>query len=144
MKNVRDLVSGLLKDDTVKEKKPFVAEPEPPIVRRGTSPGATERKAPKPKTGASDGLMSRIESMNKGPVAQRSDLPYTLHDHTVEVDGELGGGWLVRSKGGAPLGYIWCDQQMWKWKTMNGEHFGERSTRRKAAEVLVEVHNART
>lgn len=142
MANVRDLVGKLLKDDTVKEKVPYTPPPEP-----APPPPSPERRAKNQKvvveSAKTDGLLTRIESMNRGPVmsAQKSDLPYTLHDHTVDIDGEIGGGFLVRMKSGTPIGYIWCTQQQWKWKTMKGENFGERSTRRKAAEVLVEIYN---
>lgn len=65
-----------------------------------------------------------------------------LCSHTVTLEGGVTvAGFLVRSPGGRELGYIWCTGQRWRWRTMAGGAFGERATKKLAAEVLVDIAN---
>ena len=61
--------------------------------------------------------------------------------HTVDVDGTLVAGFLVR-QGGAELGYIWCTGQEWGWRSLDGKAFGVRHQKMIAADTLYDVYLA--
>lgn len=77
---------------------------------------------------------------NRWPSLQAIAVP-----HTVDVRGQLLGGLLIRSTtGGRDLGYIWQAGQSWRWRTVSGENFGERSTQLAAVTVLRQIADVGT
>lgn len=140
MRNVRDIVSSLLKDDSIKEKKPYIAPVEPVKVVEAVVVVEAPKRTPKREAPErTEGLMSRIESMNRGPVNRES---FQFLDHTHSVNGVIEACLLVRYNGAA-LGYVWTDQAVWHWETIDAKNFGNRATRKKAAEALHDVHTMR-
>lgn len=71
------------------------------------------------------------------------ELGATLASHTVKTArGAYMAGFLVRCLGSRKeLGYIWTAGTVWCWQTPSGENHGERSTQRKAIEVLRDAHD---
>jgi hypothetical protein len=62
-----------------------------------------------------------------------------LVPHTIDWRGGVMAGFLVRTPGGRPLGYIWATGATWRWRTPDGANGGERSSQGKAIDVLQQV-----
>jgi hypothetical protein len=71
-----------------------------------------------------------------------SNAPVVLTSHTVDTDRGIVAGLLVRSAG-RQLGFIWRAGSVWRWRTPNGDAFGERATQRAATDVLVDIAKVR-
>jgi len=71
-----------------------------------------------------------------------SNAPVVLTSHTVDTERGIVAGLLVRSAG-RQLGFIWRAGSVWRWRTPNGEAFGERATQRAATDVLVDIAQLR-
>lgn len=140
--NVRDILRGLLKQSGTKEKKPFTL-PDPPPVAARPEPQEERPKQQKRKPAAAPpagGLLQRMETYNRAPLQSGRDISYV--DHTIEIDGKLSAAWLVRAFG-VDLGYIWCTQDCWKWRTKDAANFGDRTSKKAAAQVLLDIHNSK-
>ena len=69
-------------------------------------------------------------------------LKAVLDRHTVETPRGLMSGFLVRCMASRKdLGYVWQAGSAWRWRTPDGQHYGERSTQRAAVQVLRDGHD---
>lgn len=130
----------LLKDNTVKEKIPY----DPPVSPTGRT---VDTSPPLQNVGPGETETSREI---KQKFRQRPQPPAPIHtrktdtssirlvDHTVEIDGEIGCGYLVRDHG-ADIGFVWCIQTAWKYCTMDKQTTGSANTKRAATEALQEI-----
>jgi hypothetical protein len=133
MANVKDLVSHLLRDHTVREKVPFTPPPQPVVREESTRTTPKVREEQPPTSYAPQ----------PGDVVRKTDTSaLQLLDHTVEIDGTIGAGYLVRERG-TDLGYIWPTAGGWRWVTADKREKGGASSRRIACEALQEIHSKR-
>jgi len=69
-------------------------------------------------------------------------LTAVLDRHTVQTDRGLMAGFLVRcTSSRKELGHVWQAGSAWRWRTPDGQHYGERSTQRAAVQVLRDAHD---
>jgi hypothetical protein len=61
--------------------------------------------------------------------------------HTVDTPHGRRAGFLVRTTGGAELGYIWPAGNAWLWRTPSGQNYGERSSQPAAVKVLRQAYD---
>jgi hypothetical protein len=62
-----------------------------------------------------------------------------LTPHTVDVEGGIVAGLLVRTKSRRDLGYIWRAGSVWRWRTVNNSSYGERYSQQAAVTVLRDI-----
>lgn len=61
----------------------------------------------------------------------------TLEDHSVTLDASIVAGFLARDYcSRKELGYVWTLHGVWCWRSMTGNHYGERQKKRAAVETL--------
>lgn len=69
----------------------------------------------------------------------KTNIPgVTAVDHTVDVDGRLVAGFLVRLFG-RDLGFVWTLRGVWHWASMSGRTTGERDRKAEAIQTLVDA-----
>lgn len=141
MRNVRDIVRDLRNDNTVKEKVPYVAPTPPPPPAREVDVRGREERPPARKITQQTAIPAEPQMAPR--LVRRDPAGLKFVDHTVEIDGEIGAGYLVRNSSNVDLGYVWCIQSCWKWCTMDKKNFGERKDRKAAAQVLQDIHSTR-
>lgn len=71
------------------------------------------------------------------------DKQQGLTDHTIDTESGIVAGLMLRS-GGTTLGYLWCSGQVWQWRSADGQHFGERQTKKAAVETLHDIRDLAT
>jgi hypothetical protein len=71
-----------------------------------------------------------------------TEFSATIEPHSVDTPQGVIGGYLVRCAASRKtLGYIWPAGAVWRWRTDDGQAYGERSTQRLAVEVLRDAFN---